>query len=103
MWSRDPQPSCVSAFSSSCLIAEGISGGARPEFPQRMPIAPRQVAIDFNLTHYLQIVRFDEQKILFKIHPASRDRADALANLPLPGKVVSAKAGCGHSGNKTGF
>jgi hypothetical protein len=30
-------------------------------------------------------------------------RADALANLPLPGKVVSAKAGCGRSGNKTGF
>ena len=44
----------------------------------------------------------DEQKILVKIHPASRDRADALANLPFPGKVVSAKAGCGRSGNKTG-
>lgn len=60
----------------------------------------RQVALDFNLTRYLLIVRFDEQKILFKIHLASRDRADALANLPLPGKVVSAKAGCGRSGKK---
>ena len=28
-----------------------------------------------------------------------KSRADALANLPLPGKVVSAKAGCGRSGN----
>jgi hypothetical protein len=28
------------------------------------------------------------EKIPFKIHAASRDRADALANLPLPGKVV---------------
>jgi hypothetical protein len=53
----------------------------------------RQVALDFNLTYYQFIVRFDEQTILFKIHPASRDRADALANLPLPGKVVSAKSG----------
>jgi hypothetical protein len=33
------------------------------------------------------------KKILLKIHRASRDRADALANLPLPGKVVSAKSG----------
>jgi hypothetical protein len=32
--------------------------------------------------YHLLIVRFDEQKIPFKIHPASRDRADALANLP---------------------
>jgi hypothetical protein len=62
----------------------------------------RQVALDFKPRYYLLIVRFDEQKIPFKIHPASRDRADALANLPLPGKVVSAKAGCGRSGNKTG-
>jgi hypothetical protein len=51
----------------------------------------RQVALDFKPRYYLLIVRFDEQKIPFKIHPASRDRADALANLPLPGKVVSAK------------
>ena len=67
-----------------------------------MPNPSRQVALDFNLTYYQFIVRFDEQKILFKIHDASRARADALANLPLPGKVVSAKAGCGRSGNKTG-
>jgi hypothetical protein len=42
----------------------------------------RQVALDFKPRYYLLIVRFDEQKIPFKIHPASRDRADALANLP---------------------
>jgi hypothetical protein len=46
----------------------------------------REVALDFKPRYYLLIVRFDERKILFKIHPASRDRADALANLPLPGK-----------------
>jgi hypothetical protein len=67
-----------------------------------MPNPSRQVALDFNLTYYQSIVRFDEQKILFKIHNASRARADFLANLPVPGKVVSAKAGCGRSGNKTG-
>jgi hypothetical protein len=32
------------------------------------------------------LVRFDEQKLRFKIHDASRDRADALANLPPPGQ-----------------
>jgi hypothetical protein len=63
----------------------------------------RQVALDFKPRYYLLIVRFDERKILFKIHPASRDRADALANLPLPGKVVSAKAGCGLPATKRDF
>jgi hypothetical protein len=66
----------------------------------RIGLRSRQVALDFNLTYCQFIVRFDEQKILFKIHSASRARADALANLPLPGKVVSAKARCGRSGKK---
>jgi Transposase DDE domain group 1 len=35
-----------------------------------------------SLTHYLLIVRYDEQIIRFNIHDASRVRADALANLP---------------------
>ena len=56
-----------------------VGGGVHAEIP-------RQVALDFNLTYYQFIVRFDEQKILFKIRPASRDRADALANLPLPAR-----------------
>jgi len=63
----------------------------------------RQVALDFKPRYYLLIVLFDEQKIPFKIHPASRDRADALANLPLPGKVASAKAGCGRFRQQNGI
>ena len=36
------------------------------------------------------------------IYACIQSRADALTNLPLPGKVASAKAGCGRSGNEAG-
>jgi len=59
----------------SCLTPRASAGG-RPEFPQGMPIALAPGSTRF---HYPLIVRFDEQKIPYKIHDAS---ADALANLP---------------------
>jgi hypothetical protein len=54
-------------------------------------------------TSQIEDVRFDEQTILFKMHDASRAGLTPSPTCPSLGKVVSANAGCGRSGNKTGF
>ncbi len=88
-------PEVAAPFRSSNQIA----WGACPPCPGSCNVNENNMS-SWAMVGYL--VRFDEQKLRLKIHHASRDRADALANLP-SGKVVSAKAGCGRSSSKTGF
>jgi hypothetical protein len=51
----------------------------------------------------LRMARLDERYVLLVIRHASRVRADALANLPISGKVATAKSGMWPYRQQTGF